>query len=780
MWIGELFRRMRYMSRRAQFDADLEEEMRLHVDLRADETGDRDAARRRFGNSTLIHERSRELWSIGSAIGALAQDAKFGMRSFAKTRGFTALAVLTLALGIGSSTAVFSLIDAILLRPLPYPHAERIVLPWRMPPPGANLGFEEFPWGGFDFNLFKQNVTTLEHMGAFKADSFNLTGSGEPRMLEGIRASVGFFGALGVQPSLGRFYTPEEDRQGREFEVILSDRLWRTQFASDRKVLGRAIELNGFSYTIVGVMPPQFAFPRASEMPGSFNFPREPDLWVPLAIPDVPRGPADYAVIGRVRPGVSVEQVQAEMDLCSDRLDKVFPTPKGWFRSRVTALQKQVSGDARRPLLLTLMAVSVVLLIACSNVANLLLIRSLARSREFTMRAALGAGRVRLISQLLTESLLLAGGAGALGIAIAAAALDFATKFGPESIPRLADAQLNWHVFAFALGAAMITGLLFGLVPAIDAARNNLVDTLKDGSRGTAGGARPKIRNALLVFQVALALMLVIAAGLLVRSFREILRVDGGFNPQSVISFKLSLPASKYADRARIVALFDDLLRRLNSIPGVTAAGISETVPMGGTGESTVVTIIGHTFDPNHRPVAAYTIASPGYFAAVGTPILRGRPLLESDREETTPVTVISKSMAEKFWPGEDALGKKVGLGSPRYPVSTVVGIAADVKHLSLREGGSPEMYVPYAQKAYPSMLVMRVTVRTKGDSEAASAYIREAVRVSDRDLPIAELATLREIVDRSLTQPRFAMLVIAGFGGLALILAAIGRMCCR
>ncbi len=771
MWIEELFRRLRFMAHRHEFEAELEEEMRLHLDLRAEESGDRYAALRRFGNTTQLRERSREMWTIDSAIGAIAQDAKFALRSFAKTRGFTALAMLTLALGIGSSTAVFSLIDAILLRPLPYPHAERIVLPWRMPPPGVNLGFEEFPWSGTNLRYFEREVTSFEHVAAFRSDSFNLTGSGEPQMLEGIRASAEFFPALGVQPAIGRFYTREEDRPGREHEAILSDRLWRERFSADPNILGRAIELNGYAYTVIGVMPPSFAFPRSAEMPGSFNFPREPQLWVPLAIPEVPTGPAMLAVVGRMKPGVSLSQLQAEMDVCSAHLEARYPSSKGWFHSRVTPLEKQVSGDTRRPLLLTLMAVSVVLVIACSNVANLLLIRSLARGREFTVRAALGAGRARLIAQLLTESVLLACGAGAIGIGLAALGVEFAKNFGPVSIPRLAEANLNFHVFAFAMGAALVTGLLFGLVPAIDAARTRLIET-----RGTLNAARGELRDALLVFQVALALVLVIAAGLLVRSFREILRIDAGFNPQSVLSFTLSLPSSKYGTEARIVALFNDLLPRLNAIPGVVAAGISETVPMGGTGESTAVTIIGHPPPgPMNRPVAVYTIASPGYFAAVGTPLLRGRPILESDTADSLPVAVISKAMAEKFWPGEDPIGRKVGLGSPIYPVSTVVGIAGDVKHISLRDEIAPEMYVPYTQKPYPSMQVMHVTVRTKGNPLAASEYIRQAVRGSDPDLPVADLTTLRELVDRSLTQPRFAMLLIAAFGGLALALAAVG-----
>jgi len=420
--------------------------------------------------------------------------------------------------------------------------------------------------------------------------------------------------------------------------------------------------------------------------------------------------------------------------------------------------------------------VGVVLLIACSNVANLLLIRSLARNKELTLRAALGAGRRRLVSLLLTESVLLAAMAGVVGLGFAAAGLRFARAFGPQSIPRLSEATLNFDVFAFAFAVALVTGVIFGLAPAIDATRQNLVDTLKEGSRGSAGGAAPRIRNALLVFQVALALVLVIAAGLLVRSFRELLRVDAGFNPQSVLSFTLSLPSARYAQVPRITALFDDLLRRFHEIPGAVAAGISEGVPMGGTADSSGIRIPDKPKrDPKEMRFEQYTIASPGYFAAVGTPLLRGRPFLESDTADAPFVSVISKAMAEKYWHGEDPIGRQVGLGSTLYPITTIVGIAADVKHASLGEAAVPEMYVPYTQKPYPSMLVMRVSLRTTGDPLAAAEYVRQAVHGADPDLPVAEITTLDGIVDRALTAPRFSMLLIVAFGAVALTLAAVG-----
>jgi putative ABC transport system permease protein len=780
IWIGEIWRRFRFMAHRRDLAGELDEEIRLHLELgaRYRSADSIMAAKRRIGKATRLKEASRETWTLGAAFGAIFQDAKYGLRSLAKAPRFTALSALTLALGIGSSTAVFSLIDAILLESLPYPDAERIVLPWHLPPAGANLGFDEYPWGITEFHRFERELRTFEHLGAFKSDSFNLTGSGEPEMISGMRASAGFFAALGVSPALGRIYSSEEDRTGREYEAVLSHSLWRDLFGGDRKILGRSVKLNGFAYTVVGVMPPRFAFPRAAEMPGSFNFPREPKLWVPLAMPEVPKPsqPEDLAVIGRLKPGISLAQAQAEMDVCSYHLDQMFPKAVGWFRGHVVSLNQQAVGDTRRPLLLMFAAVSIVLLIACSNVANLVLIRSLARGREFTLRAALGAGRERIVGQLFTESLVLGSVAGLVGLGLAAVELDLAKAFGPQSIPRLGEATLNMRVFAFTFAIALATGALFGLAPAVDAARQSVATTLKEGARGTAGGSAPAIRNVLLVFQVALAMVLVIAAGLLMRSFREILRVEPGFNPRSVLSFTLSLPPSKYDSADRVTRLFDDLLGRLRRIHGVEAAGIGETIPMGGVGESTVIMIPGRlTFGSPDKPIVVYTIASPGYFSAVGTPLLRGRTLAESDTAQSTPVTVISKTMAEKLWPGGDSIGRKVGLGSPRFPLMTIVGIVADVKHLSLREVAAPEMYVPYTQKPYPSMLAMRVVVRTSGDPLAAANYVREALRRADADLPVAEMTTLCAVVDRSLTQPRFSMLLMAGFGTLAVVLASVG-----
>jgi predicted permease len=713
-------------------------------------------------------------------VRTLWQDLRFGVRMLRKSPGFTAVAVLTLALGIGASTAVFSLVNAILLKPLPYPRSEQLVIPWRQVPPQLNLGYDEIPWGLMDFRRMLADSKMFQDLGAFKSDSFLLTGAGDPAKLDGLRASAEFFPALGVQPVLGRAFTPEEDQPGHEHEVLLSYGLWREHFGADPGILGRSLELNGAAYTVIGVMPPGFAFPRKEEMPGSFEFPREAALWAPLALPATKLhqdDPDELAVIGRLRPGATIEQAQAEMNVFARRMETEIPRGKGWFNSRVTPLTRQVAGDTRRPLLLVLAAIGVVLLIACANVANLLLSRSLGRRKEFMLRAALGAGHGRLVRQLLTESVLLALVAGMAGLLLAEAGIYFVQAFGPSNIPRLREVSLDFRVFAFAIAGTLASGILFGLAPAFGAGRENLVETLKEGGQRAGGSlAGARIRSALLISEVALAFVLVVAAGLLVQTFFHLLSVDPGFNPTRVLTFELSLPGTKYTDTDHIVALYRNALERLRAVPGVESAGLVRTVPMGGAADSTGIRIPGKARgDYTAGPFAEYTIVSPGYFSAVGTPLLRGRDFLDSDTTDSGQVTVISSAMAKKFWPGEDPIGKQVGPGSARYPVATIIGIAADVKHLSVREEPGPEMYVLYNQKIWPSLLTMQFAVRTKADPASVNAGTREAIRSVDPDLPIAKVAPLTVIVKDSLTQSRFSMLLLGAFGALALILASIG-----
>jgi predicted permease len=708
---------------------------------------------------------------------SLLRDLKYCLRIHKKSSGFAIVALVMLTLSIGASTAVFSVVDALMLKPLPYADGDRIVIPWRQAPKQLNLGYSEVPWGIANFQRMVRDSKTFEALGAFKSDPFNLTGAGEPAVLEGVKASAGFFPALGVLPIIGRTFTTDEDQPGHERIVILSYELWEGRFHRDVGILGRAIELNSKPYVVVGVMPAEFGFPRGEEMPASFGFPRKAQLWVPLALPAVPplNAPDELAVVGRLKDAITISQAQVEMNLLAPRMEQDFPGCNGWFNSRVTRLTSQVAGNTRMPLLLTLGAVAVVLLIACSNIANLLLARSLARRAEFALRAALGAGRGRLLRQLLAESLLLAGAGGAMGILLAEFSLSFLKIFGPPQIPRLQDVGLDLRVFGFALAITLVSGLVFSLAPAIGATRIDLARSLQEGGRGAGNSVGSRIRNSFLVLEVALALVLVIASGLLMRTFFRLLSVYPGFNAAHALTFELSLPASKYQDDDRIVPVYRKALQSFRSIPEVQSAGIVAMLPMDGAVDSSLIRLPERPFPRGKNPLANYSITSPGYFSAVGTPVLRGRDFLETDTANSTPVVLINRTMAKTFWPGDNPIGKQVGLAGPEFPLMTIVGIVGDVKHLSLREDPGPEMYVPYTQRPFPSMLVMHVVLRSKADPALLTGSVRAAIHSLDPDLPIAKITTLRRIVDTSLAGQRFSMLVLGAFAGLSLLLASFG-----
>jgi putative ABC transport system permease protein len=710
----------------------------------------------------------------------LAQDLKFSISLFQKSAFFAITTVVLLGLGIGASTAIFSLVDTILFKPLPYPEPDRIVLPWNIPPANLNLnGY--FPWGPMQFHAMEQETRTFRYLGSFQGDTFNLSGSGEPLMLEGMRVSYGFFPALGVTPALGRIFTQEEDQPGHEHEVVLSDSLWRDRFGSAPGVIGRVIDLSGSSYTVIGVMPRGFAFPYANEMPQSFDFPGEAQLWVPAAIPAVtpPATPSELAVIGRLQEGISVTQAQAAMDLFASRMDKLNPVAKGWFNSHVVPLEKQVTGDTRRPLLLMLSAVTGVLLIVCFNLASLLLIRSIGRQREFSVRAALGAGRYRILRQLLTESLLLSCAGGAIGLAICAGCLFLIKHFGPATIPRLQETGLNLHIFGFAIAITLLTSIAIGVVPALSATRMNLVESLKEGGqKAGSGSSHSLMRNTLVVFQVALSLVLVAGCGLLVRTFSHLLSVDAGFLPEHVLTFELSLPATSYPDRQHIVQFYQQALPRLRGVAGVQSAAITEAVPMGGSPESTAI-LIGGRVPANRQdvPIVNYTIVSPDCFATLGTPVERGRDFLDSDNENAQPVTVINRSMARRFWPDEDPIGKQVRVPAQRQSM-TLVGIVADLKHSSLRENPAPEVFVPYTQDVWPSMAIMHVIIRSRVAPDAVIAGARSALQSLDARLPLAKVTTLSVLTDSALSRERISILLLGFFAVFSLVLAAVGIYC--
>ena len=772
--------------RSSRVAGEIAEELQSHIDHRADDLErsgiSRAEALRRarieFGGYEGYRE-SAQRAAGGSGVLALAQDLRFGVRVLRKSPAFTATAIALLALGIGATTAVFSLVDAVLLKPLPFPQPQQIVMPWDRPPAGVDIGgYSKFPWDPIRFHAMKRLTGTYQYLGAFQSANFNLTGAGEPALLAGLRVTWGFFPALGATPELGRIFTKAEDQPGHEREAILSDALWRERFHADTGIVGRSIDLNGAPYTVIGVMPRGFDFPRANEMPPDFDFPREAQLWIPAALPAVtPRfTPSELAVVGRLRPGVSVAQAQAAMDLWTAQMDRAFPNGKGWFGSRVIPLEEQVVGDTRTPLLLMLAAVGAVLLIACLNVAGLQLTRAMARGREFSLRTALGAERRRIVSQLLVENLLIsaAGAVGGLGLAYAGVWL--VKQFGPTGIPRLSEAAPDLRVAGFLLLATLITTLAIGLAPALGASRVHLAEALKSGTQRTGTGpAHARLRDMLVVAQIGLALVLVVAAGLLVQTFYHLLNSDPGFRREHVLTFELSLPETRYQDRQHIAAFYQQVIPRLQALPGVVSAAAAEAVPMGGTPEATGIRIPGRPpVLPSQAPIVDYTVVSPGFFATVGTPLERGRDFTDSDTEANPAVTVINRAMASKLWPHQDAMGKQVVVPAQPRPM-TIVGIVDNLRHSSLSETPSPEMFVPYTQNEWPPLSIMQVVMRTQGDPAALTGAARAAIHAIDPEVPLAKITTLEALTSAALSNETFSMVLLGFFAAFSLLLAAVG-----
>lgn len=783
--VSDLRFRFRALLRRDAMEAELDEELRFHIEheiekyrrvgMSADEAKRR--VRQVFGGQDQVKEDCRDARGTG-LLETTLQDVRYCLRAMRNNPGFFAIAALTLALGIGASTAVFSLVNTILLKPLPYPNASRVVMLWRK---GPIADVEDFPWSPLEYSILARGGSgTFQKVAAFKKDSVNLTGTGNPELLEGVRASASFFSTLGITPVVGRTFTAEEDQPGHDHVAVLSYRLWRSRFGGDAGIIGKPVDLNGSPYSVIGVMPAQFTFPSPEGIPPSLDLPKETQLWLPLALRDAPPGgPSEMGVIGLLPADTSSARVEQQMVLFERTLRGQIPQLNGWS-TRVVPLTQQTRMDARRPLLLLLGAVGVVLLIACANVAGLTLNRSLGRRRELTLRGALGAGRVRLVRQLMTESLLLALAGGLVGGLLGEASLLLVKHFGPESIPHLHEVGLDLRVMAYALGITLITGVLFGLAPALGATRTNMVDALKEGGQRSGGSASaPRIRNALLIVQVGMAFVLVIAAGLLVRTFYSMLGSNAGFDSTSVVTFELPLPTPKYADTTRMAQAYQQVLFQLRSVAAVRRAGFASVVPMGGALDGTVIRLPEHPTTNNaDRPFANYSFVSPGYFATIGTPLLRGRDFSDADTLTSLPVTIITSAMAKKYFPGEDPIGKQVGVGMTRIPLRTVVGVVADIKQASLREKSDPQMFVPYTQneiKVWPSMQAMQFAVRTKADPELITESVRQAVRAVDPELPVAKFATLTTLVENSMTADRFSMLLVGCFGVGALILASIG-----
>ena len=767
-WWDELKYLMRKLNRK-RADRELEEEIRTHLELETLEKIEegfspeeaRAAARRRLGNQTLLSESSREVWGFRS-IERLIQDLRFGARMFLKSPGMTAVLILTIALGIGFNSALFSLVNTLLLNPLPFPDADRLVVVWAgsAKTSGARLGGSPE-----EYAEWRKQTQSFAGIAAQAGMLFNLSGTDEPERILGGRVSTNFFSVFGISPALGRDFLPEEDELKGGRVVVLSQSVWRRRFNADPSLIGRTIMLNDLSYTVVGILPSGFRYPQIHEGDS------EKELWTPVQVESLPdRGAPFLSVIARLKSGMAMETAQAELNTIERRLENVYPQTHSGRIAHLVPLQEQVVGKARLSLLVLFGAVGIVLLIACANVSNLLMARAAARRREMALRLAIGASRLRLIRQLLTEGILLALAGGALGLLIAFLARPMLLSFGGQSIPRADEVVIDTRVLLFTLSLSVIAGLLFSVLPAVQASGMNPNQFLKEGGKsGTAGRSGNRLRSLLIVIQVALALVLTIGAGLLTRSFLTLLSVNPGFEPKKVLTFDLFL-----SPKAQGAGFYRQLIEKLDALPGVEAAGAVNALPLGGGVFTWTFFIEGR--QPSDEPLGRvdYRVVTTDFFRTIGIPLKRGRIFTEQDGREAMPVGIINEAMARRYWPDEDPIGKRFRMQAPISvsPWTTIVGVVGDVKHAGLDQDPTPAVYKPHQQHPRTDMTVV---MRTRSEPLTLANSARNQVREMDKDLPISNLREYTYFVSKSVAQRRFAMLLLTGFASLALLLALFG-----
>ncbi len=688
------------------------------------------------------------------------QDLRYAFRQLLASPGFTAVAILTLALGIGACTAIFSVVNGVLLRPLDYPQPDRIVVMRE-----TNLPqFPQFSVSPPNFLDWQKQTKSYQYLAAYSGNQLNLTGEGEPQRLVAVGATADYFKVYGIQPVLGRTFLPEEDAVGKNHVVVLSNPFWQRIFGGARDVIGRPLQLNGESYTVIGVAPPEFG--QASKV----------DLWAPIAFaPDERdnknRGAHYVSVVGRLKPGVSVAQADAELKLLAAQLAKQYPdSNKGWSTFVMSMLDYSVR-DVRVVLYTLLGAVGCVLLIACANIANLLLARATARHRELSIRAALGASRARLVRQLLVESVLLALIGGAAGLLIARWGLDALLALAPEDLPRASGIHLNATVLIFSLLLSVLTGIVFGVAPAWLAAHTDMNESLKQGSRGSTD-ARGRLRGALVVIEVAFALVLLGGAGLLARSFMRLTHVDPGFNPNNATVMRLTLPAKKYEKPEQQVAFADTLLEKLRVLPAVQEVGLTHSVPLISDWVLTFEIAGRPKLAPSDLPNTNYYAVSPGYFKAMGIPLLRGRLFTPQDNAKAPRVAVINQTLAKQFFPNEDPLGKQINVQNGPDTFRQIVGIVGDIKQYGVDKETSAQTYEPFAQNPFNTL---NFVLRSNGSAVALTGALRPAVYSVDKDQPVGSIQPLSEIVAETIAKQRFAMTLVAVFSIVALIIASVG-----
>ncbi|HMD08899.1 MAG TPA: ABC transporter permease [Candidatus Acidoferrum sp.] len=704
----------------------------------------------------------------------LFSDLQLGFRILLRNPGFAVTAILLLALGIGANTAIFSVVNAVLLRPLPYQDSSRIMQIWHVPPAKSFPGMTLFSVSPANYLDWQTQNHSFEGMSAYGGARYNVGGKERPEAIQAATVAPSFFSILRVQPLLGRGFTPDDDRPGQGHVVVLGNALWRERYGADPAVVGQKIVLDGETYSVIGVMPRTFKFPSWAQ------------LWTPLAWTDqtrAVRGNHNYQVIGRLKPRVDIRAAQAELSAISARLEQLYPEDDRGWGAKILTLREQTVGDVRPALLVLLGAVGFVLLIACANVANLVLGKILARKKEIAIRSALGATRGAILRLVLTETLLLSLAGGALGLLLARFGTTLIVKFLADRLPRFADITLNAPVLAFTAFLALFAGALAGLLPALRFTKTDINEALKQGqSRGSSDSGGSRTRGLLVVSEVALSLVLLIGAGLMVRTLWQLSNVKPGFDPNGLLTMTVSIPANKFPTSAAYISFFERVLQQVRATPGVESAGVIDDLPMGDGGSHQPVAIEGQPVVPMaDQPEVDVRLISPGYLSSMRVPLLSGRDLTDGDVAGRNPAVIISESMAKRFWPNENPLGKHLTLTFYPGVSREIVGVVGDVKLDSLDETRPTEtIYWPLNQifappsepwRSFPMSLAVRASI----DPMSAVSAVTAAVHQVDPETPVTEVLSMNELISNSLSPQRSNMLLLAAFAGLALVLTAVG-----
>ena len=767
-----LSRRRRYTDLSVSIEEHIQEKIEELMEggmLREEAT---QTARRKFGNVALLQQRSREVWQWPTLESTLG-DLGFALRRLFKSPGFAAIAILIMALGIGANTAIFSVVHAVLLEPLPFRDPDSLVHIWHVPPQSSFPGMTQFAVSAANFLDWQKQSRAFSGMALASGGAFEMTGKSKPETIHAGTVTWNFFSLLGVQPVYGRTFLPQEDQPGRNKEIILAWKLWQSHFGSDPGVIGRSVMLDGTPYIIVGVMGPKMTKPDWAE------------AWIPLGLTAeqaAVRGEHHYFSIARLNPGVTIAQAQAEMNTISRRLELAYPADdKGWGAT-VVSMRDELVGKVRPALLMMLGAVAFVLLIACTNVANLIFGRAFSRRKEVAIRSALGASRARIVQPLLTESVLIALAGGALGLLLAHFGIDLLLKFFGDELPRMGQIGLSTPVLIFTLAVSVVTGLLAGLLPALSMIRGDVNESLKQGAgRLDTDAGNSVTRSALVSVEVALSVVLLIGAGLMLRSLWSLQSVNPGFDARNALTLSVEVSRHQFASPAEESQFFDAALARVRALPGVEAAGAVDNLPLNG-GSNQPVAVEGRPDLPmSEQPEVSVRVITSGYFKAMHIPVLEGRGIEETDTARSGAVVVISKAMARQFWPGESPIGRHIKLTFVPDKERTVVGVVGDVKQLGLDStDGIATLYWPVAQQSdyltgpwQPFGLSM--VVRTSGKPLTLAPTIASAVSQVNSGVVVDNVITLDDFIGATLTQRSFNMQLLAIFGLLALILCAIG-----